>query len=160
MKILLISELIDIDIHFYMANKLAIINSKIDTPRKVMALIACIGQEVKTEIARKLKSSGLSLIQLDILHALSFAPDKCLTVNQIKSVMIDESPNVSRALNKLMEAGLIEKIRSKQDQRIVHIHITPEGEQAHIDADQELLSIEPPIGEQDAQKLLELLKKL
>lgn len=143
-----------------MANKLAIINSDIDTPRKVMALIACIGQEVKTEMTRKLKDSGLSLIQLDILHTLSFAPDKCLTVNQIKSAMIDESPNVSRALNKLMDAGLIEKIRSQQDQRIVHIHITPTGEKAHIDADKELMSVEPPIDQHDADKLLELLKKL
>ena len=143
-----------------MANKLAIINSDLDSPRKAMALIACIGQELKTEMTRKLKSTGLSLIQLDILHTLSFAPEKCLTVNQIKSFMIDESPNVSRALNKLMDAGLIEKKRSMEDQRIVYISITAKGETAHIDADKALLSIEPTINQADAEKLLTLLKKL
>ncbi|WP_281558165.1 MarR family transcriptional regulator [Thalassomonas sp. RHCl1] len=143
-----------------MANKLAIINADIDTPKKVMALIACIGQEIKTEMTRKLKNTGLSLIQLEILHALSHTKDKRLTVNQIKSVMTDESPNVSRALNKLMEAGFIEKVRSSEDQRIVHIHITQAGENAHVEADKELLSLASPLTREDSEALLHLLKKI
>lgn len=143
-----------------MANKLAIINADIDPQKKVMALIACIGQEIKTEMTRKLKDTGLSLIQLEILHALSKSPEKRLTVKQIKSVMIDESPNVSRALNKLMEAGLIKKMRSEKDQRIVHILITEEGEIAHSEADAQLLSLESPLNKDDSEALLALLKKI
>ncbi|KAA8681266.1 MarR family winged helix-turn-helix transcriptional regulator [Vibrio gigantis] len=143
-----------------MANKQAIINSDLDVSQKVIGLIACIGQEMKSEMTRKLKPTGLSLIQLEILHVLSKAPEKYLTVNQIKKLMTDESPNVSRALNKLMDAALIEKRRDSQDQRVVYIHITEVGEQAHIDADQQLLSVSLDFSPGDAEKLYELLKKL
>ena len=143
-----------------MANKDAIINADIDTPKKVMALIACLGQEIKSSMTRQLKETGLSLIQLDILHALSFAPNKSLTVNQIKANMIDDSPNVSRAVNKLMDAGYIEKRRNRDDQRMVHITITAAGEQAHIDADKALMALKSPLNDKDAEQLLVLLKKL
>lgn len=111
-------------------------------------------------MTRKLKPTGLSLIQLEILHVLSKAPDKYLTVNQIKKMMVDESPNVSRALNKLMDAMLIEKQRDSEDQRVVYIHITEAGEQAHIDADKELVTVNLDFAPGDAEKLYELLKKL
>ena len=143
-----------------MANKQAIIDSELDIPQKTMALIVCLGQEIKTEMTRKLKATGLSLIQLDILHALANSREKSLTVNQIKELMIDESPNVSRALNKLMDSGFIEKRRDIKDQRIVYIHITREGEKAHVDADKDLLTLKPSINSEDATKLFELLKNL
>lgn len=74
--------------------------------------------------------------------------------------MIDESPNVSRALNKLMDANLIEKQRDEVNQRVVYIHITQAGEDAHIHADTQLMSVKLDMTETDAEQLYALLKKL
>lgn len=144
-----------------MANKQAIIQADINIESKVIGLIACIGQEYKSDITRRLAPMNISIIQLNILHALSFAPDNCLTVNQIKQTMIDDSPNVSRALNKLMDAGMIEKQRSTEDQRIVHIHLTDSGDKMHVEADKQLLDLK--VGEltsSEMENLYELLKKI
>lgn len=144
-----------------MANKKAIVEADMSLENKVIGLITCIGQEYKSEMARRLTPMNLSMIQLNILHALSTAPDACLTVNQIKDSMIDDSPNVSRALNKLMDAGYIEKQRSTQDQRIVYIHLTKAGEIAHSEADKQLLSIRlEGLSPQEIEQLYNLVKKI
>lgn len=143
-----------------MANKTAIIESELSTEHKVTALMLCIAQEKKVEITRLIQHTNLSILQLNILHSLSKSPEGHLTVNQIKQLMIDESPNVSRALNKLVDSGYIKKQRSEQDQRIVHIHITSEGEQAHVDADSSLLTMELGLSASEAEDLYRLLVKL
>ncbi|TKG91955.1 MarR family transcriptional regulator [Puteibacter caeruleilacunae] len=144
-----------------MANKKLIIDSDLSTEQKVLALLACIAQEQTAELTRQIKPFDLSLTQLQILHILSEVPSGNLTVNQIKSVMIDESPNVSRALNKLMKRGCIRKERSETDQRVVYIHITEEGRQLHIDADKELIkALNLPLEENEVNQLYNILKKL
>lgn len=147
----------------FLANKQAIIDSELHVHSKVIALVTCIGQEYKSEMTRRIAPMNISIIQLNILHTLSFAPDRCLTVNQIKQVMIDDSPNVSRALNKLMDANFIEKQRSSEDQRVVHIHLTDEGQRVHLEADALLIEGDVPLNnlsEQEVEQLYGLLKKL
>ena len=145
-----------------MANKAAIIQSNIDIRQKITGLLVCIAQEKRAEITRLIAPFGVSMLQLNILHALSCAPGGRLTVNQIKSLMFDESPNVSRSLNKLVDAGYVLKQRSEQDQRIVHIHITEAGHQTHLDADEALLSMDKDLSlsNQEAEQLYQLLAKL
>ena len=144
-----------------MANKQAIIDANISTEGKIIGLITCIGQEYKSEMARQLAPMNISMTQLNILHTLSFSPNHCLTVNQIKQAMIDDSPNVSRALNKLMESGFIEKQRNDKDQRIVHIHITEAGLETHINADKQLLGIRVNgLTDSEMTQLYELIKKI
>ena len=144
-----------------MANKNLIINADIPIEQKVLGLIICTGQELTTEMQRNIKHLKLSLTQLQILHTLSFAPKGKLTVNQIKQFMIDDSPNVSRSLNKLMENKLIVKKRRSDDQRIVDILITDAGREMHNKADKELLANSSiNLSPEDTEKLYELLIKL
>ena len=145
-----------------MANKAAIIHSDLDIRQKITGLLVCIAQEKKAEITRLIAPFGVSMLQLNILHALSFAPEGELTVNQIKQLMFDESPNVSRSLNKLVDAGYVIKQRSEKDQRIVHIHITETGHQTHLDADKALLAMDNDLNlsSREAEQLYKLLAKL
>jgi len=143
-----------------LANKAAIINADVPTQFKAMGLIACIAQEQKVEMTRRISPTGLSLIQLELLHALDQAPEKSLTVNELKQVMIDDSPNVSRALNKLMEAGFIIKQRSEADQRVVHICITEAGSAAHQQADRALMDMKLGLSDAETEQLFQLLAKL
>lgn len=143
-----------------MANKQSIIDGNYSVELKVLALIACIGQEQKTEMTRLIKHTGLSLAQLQLLHFMSEEPEKGLTVNQLKERMVDESPNVSRALNKLVDSGYAFKRRSSTDQRIVRVKITEAGTLAHIECDKLLMDVSLGISKQETELLYSLLAKL
>lgn len=143
-----------------MANKQLIINSEIDTEQKVLGLLACIAQEQKVEMTRLLKPTELSMVQLMLLHALDFAPDHTLTVNQLKQTMVDESPNVSRALNKLVDKEYVTKKRCEKDQRTVFITATEKGLQAHRDGDKALMTMSVNLSNDEITQLYGLLKKL
>jgi DNA-binding MarR family transcriptional regulator len=147
---------------WHMANKdLVINNPDLTVEQKVLGLIMCIAQETNGAMNNSIKHLGVSVLQVNILHILSYAPEGKLTVNQIKKFLIDESPNVSRALNKLMTAGYIVKNRSEKDQRVVHIEITEEGRNMHIEADKCLIpSVDFKLEKTDAEKLFEILKKM
>ena len=143
-----------------MANKQLIINSDLTLEQKVLALLACLAQEKKAEMSRLIRHTELSLLQLQLLHTLSHAPEKRLTVNQLKQAMVDESSNVSRSLNNLMDKGFIVKERNRQDQRTVHISLTEAGEVAHIEADKNLLSMSLGLSESELEQFYGLLTKL
>jgi len=144
-----------------MAKKTLVIdNPELDLEQKVMALLACIAQEQKAEIDTRLEPLKLSLLQLNLLHALSRAPGKTLTVNELKSVMLDENPNVSRTISKMADAGLVTKIRSAEDQRTVHVEISPKGEQAHRNGDRRLGDLSTGLSKKDLQQLYQLLQKI
>ncbi|WP_201778219.1 MarR family winged helix-turn-helix transcriptional regulator [Thalassomonas viridans] len=143
-----------------MAKKQQLIESDLPVEQKMLGLIMCIAQEKQVEISRLLKPLDLSFTQLNLLHTLSKATEDELTVGQLKAALIDESPNVSRALNKLVEKGLVRKRRSEEDQRTVFISITPEGEKAHIQGDLNLAQLKSPINKQEAGQLYQLLLKL
>ncbi|WP_207652909.1 MarR family winged helix-turn-helix transcriptional regulator [Anaeromicrobium sediminis] len=143
-----------------MANKDLIINSDIDLDQKVLGLLICTAQEQTAKMMRSIRHMNLSLTQVNILHALSNSPSGQLTVNQIKSFMVDESPNVSRSLNKLMENGYIVKERSNEDQRVVYITVTDKGREIHESADKELLKLSLNLSQGELEKMYELLTKI
>lgn len=145
-----------------MANKHLIIDADYPVEQKALALLVCTAQEITSEMTKSIKPLGLSLTQLQILHSLCEVPEGRLTVNQIKKVMIEDSPNVSRSLNKLMDNGHIVKERNLDDQRVVHISVTDSGRNAHIEADKLLmksgarLNLRPD----EMEQLYKLLAKL
>lgn len=143
-----------------MANKKLIVESDLPVEFKALGLLMCIAQQKYAELTRQLNPMNLSLLQLNILHGLSMAPEGSLTVNQIKSLQVDESPNISRALNKLMERGLIVKKRSQEDQRVVRITITEAGLHAHKDGDALLIGATLGLSKEDTKKLYGLLAKI
>ena len=128
--------------------------------QKVMALIACVAQEKKAQTDKALSGVGLSLLQLNLLHQLDYAPSGGLTVNQLKCAMVDDNPNVSRTLNKMVEMGLVTKKRDDEDQRTVHIRITPKGKKAHTQGDAQLVSITTGLNKGDLSTCYALLQKM
>ena len=143
-----------------MANKQSIVNGDFPIESKVIALIACIGQEQKVEMTNRIKHTGLSITQLQLLHILSEAPSEGLTINHLKELMVDDSPNVSRAVNKLVDGGYVVKERSHIDQRIVYARITKSGEEAHIECDKHLMDISLGLNNDELAQLYKLLSKL
>ena len=78
-------------------------------------------------ITRHLRAYGLTGPQYNILRILNGSSPKGLSVLDIKSRMLDRSSNVSRLVEKLRIAGLVERVQHAQDRRMVIVTISESG---------------------------------
>jgi len=143
-----------------MAKRKLIIESDSNLDSKIFGLICCIARDMETAANKILIKHKLSMTQLYILRILD-KNKKEMTVSEIKDQLIDDSPNVSRSLNKLMNNGLITKKRNKEDQRIVKIKITAEGQKTCLDANENMEDLDMPIklDQNEKEVLFEILKR-
>lgn len=74
-----------------------------------------------------LKAHGLSLAQYNILRILRGQPERQLPCRQIGLRMVTREPDVTRLLDRLEQDGLVERVRSGTDRRVVMISITAAG---------------------------------
>lgn len=74
-----------------------------------------------------LKPFGISPQQFNILRILRGAKVEWVTMNDIKSLMIDKAPNATRLSDKLLDKELIHRKRSEEDRRIVYLSISKKG---------------------------------
>ena len=106
------------------------------------------------------KPFGISPQQYNILRILKGAKSS-LKVQTIKERMIDRSPNATRLMDKLCAKGLIERIPSESDRRVVFIEITKKGldllESIADDFDEQLVK---NLSEEEAGQLSALLDKM
>lgn len=104
----------------------------------------------------------LTMPQFNILRILRGAKGP-INVNTVKDRMIERSPNTTRLMDKLIEKGLIERIRCEQDRRVVYVNISELGQDllSQIDCTSEFSNITKPIiSDEDAAQLSDLLDKL
>jgi DNA-binding MarR family transcriptional regulator len=83
---------------------------------------------VSRRFARVVEPHGLSLAQYNVLRILRGAGADGLPTLAIRDRMIDEGSTVTRLLDKLEQAKLVVRDRSRPDRRQVLCRITPEGE--------------------------------
>jgi MarR family transcriptional regulator, organic hydroperoxide resistance regulator len=116
---------------------------------------------VSRRYARLVEPHGLSLAQYNVLRILRGAGSDGLPTLAIRDRMIDEGSTVTRLLDKLEQAGLVTRDRSRPDRRQVLCRITPPGEQllAELDpamdaADTEIMTV---LDEAQLAALIDLL---
>jgi MarR family transcriptional regulator, organic hydroperoxide resistance regulator len=83
---------------------------------------------VSRRFARVVEPHGISLSQYNVLRILRGAGADGLPTLAIRDRMIDEGSTVTRLLDKLEQAGLVSRDRSRPDRRQVLCQITPAGE--------------------------------
>lgn len=129
-----------------------------DNPQQKAAMnIIFTGNWLTNRYAVALEPLALSLQQLNVLTILKGQPEHKATVNQIRDRLIDRMPNVSRLLNKLMEKGLIQKDRSRSDQRVVYIMLTNKGIEAADEGRKLFQAVTYELSQQNATLLNDLL---
>ncbi|TXI83567.1 MAG: MarR family transcriptional regulator [Crocinitomicaceae bacterium] len=70
----------------------------------------------------------LTMPQFNILRILRGAKENGpISVNTVKERMIEKSPNTTRLMDKLIDKGLMERVRCESDRRIVYVMITDKG---------------------------------
>ncbi len=97
---------------------------------------------VSRRFARVVEPYSLSLAQYNVLRILRGAGPEGLPTLAIRDRMIDEGSTVTRLLDKLEQAGLVTRDRSRPDRRQVLCQITPAGEAL-------LAKLDPEVDEAD-----------
>ncbi len=87
-------------------------------------------------ITRQLRPYGLTNPQYNILRILNGSYPKGLSVLDIKSRMLDRSSNVSRLVEKLRLAGLVERVPHTEDRRMVIVSIAEAGKKVLVEIEQ------------------------
>jgi len=81
---------------------------------------------IKNQFEEFIKPFGISPQQFNILRILRGAKD-WLSMNEVKDRMVEKSPNATRLCDKLLEKGLLERVRCEEDRRMVHLKISQKG---------------------------------
>ena len=123
-------------------------------------LVGCAAQEIANFVERALKEFGISREQLGVIHYLDVGKKDRMTISELRETLIDDSPNVSRILNKMVEKGLVRKERETDDQRVVYVSLTEKGRQLHKQADEKITGHNLKLSPKECQTLVELLVKI
>jgi DNA-binding MarR family transcriptional regulator len=142
------------------ANKQKVYTSDFPIRDKAAVLVGCAAQDLANFVDRALKEFDISREQLSVIHYLDAAEADTMTVNELRETLIDDSPNVSRILNKMVDKGLVRKERQTDDQRVVYVSLTEKGRKMHKQADEKITGHNLTLSPKECQTLIELLMKI
>ncbi len=74
-----------------------------------------------------LKPSGLTGAQYNVLRILRGAGPDGLCRNELRDRLLSRMPDVTRLLDRMEAAGLVDRVRETEDRRMVRTHLTVEG---------------------------------
>jgi DNA-binding MarR family transcriptional regulator len=76
-----------------------------------------------------LRPHGITATQYNVLRILRGAEPEGLCRNELRDRMLTRMPDVTRLLDRMEEAGLVERTRDTDDRRMVTSRITPKARQ-------------------------------
>src|SRR5213594_5074582 len=86
-------------------------------------------------LSRELESAcGLPLTWFDALAQLRRAPAQRLTMGQLATALLFSKSGLTRLVDRLVEAGLVERLARPGDRRSLHIALTDAGEEKYRQA--------------------------
>lgn len=94
--------------------------------------VARTASVLRDSLERVLAHHDLSLTQYNVLRILRGVGAKGLCRNEIGQRLITRMPDVSRLLDRMEAAGLVSRVRSTEDRRLVNTTLTQRG-QALVD---------------------------
>jgi DNA-binding MarR family transcriptional regulator len=82
---------------------------------------------VRRRVARVIEREDITPQQYNVLRILRGARGKPLCALDIGERLIEETPGVSRLIDRLVAKGLVRRDRSAEDRRLLECFITPAG---------------------------------
>ena len=111
-----------------------------------------------------LRPAGISLAQFNVLRILRGSQTTGLCRNELRDRMLTRGPDMTRLLDRMEAAGLVVRIRSTEDRRLVSTHISEAGLSllASVDdaVEQEHHSRLGHMGEESLRALIDLLRRI
>jgi len=101
---------------------------------------------------------------MNVLRILRGAGTGGLPTLEIAQRMVERTPGITRLIDRLERKGLVARVRSKSDRRVVFCHVTESALEllSRLDAvidDADRAAVEA-LGEQELGKLVELLDRI
>lgn len=95
---------------------------------------------IMSELSGAMAEYDLTPAQYNVLRILRGCHPERATCSYIGERLLDRTPDVTRLLNRLQRAGLIDRRRATHDRRVVEVWITEKGQERLQQADR-------PVGE-------------
>ena len=141
--------------------------AQIDDERlRLMGLIVRSHRLLTDRLGRQLEQEvGIPLVFFDVLINVGAAPDGRLTMSRLSADVALTTGGVTRLVDRMVEAGLVERQACPSDRRSIHVILTPEGRSvlgraiaAHIEGiDRHLMA---PLDDDDRAALTTALTKV
>ncbi|CAN5889862.1 MarR family transcriptional regulator [soil metagenome] len=80
-----------------------------------------------SEIAATLESYGITPAQYNVLRILRGKYPETATCSYIGERLLDRTPDVTRLLDRLEKSGLVDRLRSSADRRVMLVSLTDSG---------------------------------
>ena len=109
------------------------------------------------------KAYGFKMQHYNILRILNGSHPKALSPGEIKEVMLDKSPDLTRLIDKLVDMELVDRHICPDNRRKMDVFITKKGTQilAEINEKQEnVQTMQSQLTDAEAEQLSNLLDKL
>jgi len=102
-------------------------SARTDLERQAYIALLKVAGELEREVVELLKTRDLSLAQYNVLRILRGAGGDGATCGQVGGQLIKHDPDVTRLVDRLIRAGLVERARDTRDRRVVRTSITEAG---------------------------------
>ena len=129
---------------------------------KVIVNLIYTYNQLKGSITESLKDYGLTMQQYNVLRIVRGAGEEGITTSDIRERMLDKMSDASRMVDRLCAMDLVEKIRDRNDRRLMYVHLTPKGSEAvnAIVESNVVDQLATHLSKENAQQLNELLDAL
>ncbi len=118
--------------------------------------------QLKGQIASRLKEEGLTMQQYNVLRIVRGAGDQGSTTSEIRERLLDKMSDASRMVDRLVAMGHLEKVRDQDDRRLVYVYLTDAGAELveRLVGEEAVESVVSGFCNEKAQQLNELLDHL
>jgi DNA-binding MarR family transcriptional regulator len=94
----------------------------------LMGLVIRANRRLTDRLGRDLENSvGIPLVFFDVLIHVGAAPEGRLTMSRLSADVALTTGGVTRLVDRMVDAGLVERKNCPSDRRSVHVMMTPEG---------------------------------
>jgi MarR family 2-MHQ and catechol resistance regulon transcriptional repressor len=118
--------------------------------------------QLKGQIACRLKAEGLTMQQYNVLRIVRGAGVQGSTTSEIRERLLDKMSDASRMVDRLVAMGHLEKVRDQDDRRLVYVYLTDTGAELveRLVCEEAVESVVSGFCNEKAQQLNELLDHL
>ncbi len=95
---------------------------------RLMSLVVRTHRLLTDRLGRELEDAvGIPLVFFDVLIHVGAAPDGRLTMSRLSTNVALTTGGVTRLVDRMVEAGLVQRENCPKDRRSIHVVLTPEG---------------------------------
>jgi DNA-binding MarR family transcriptional regulator len=94
-----------------------------------LAFLGAHSRAVSLVSAELEKACGISLAWFDVLFQVNIAPERRLRMHELADVLLLSKSGLTRLIDRIEEAGLVERVAVPGDRRSLHVQLTRDGRQ-------------------------------